>query len=113
MNFYEFWKYLFINIVWYPSIFILLIVILTFVISLIYSFFMGISLTRTFVEIFIFYGNFLYNFFIIIYTILSIPYNIIKIFIDIFHKFAIIFYFIINFFNGLATFIYDITTVEI
>jgi hypothetical protein len=46
------------------------------------------------------------------YNFVSIPYLIIKSLIDVFTKFTIIFYFIINMFNGIASFFYDITSVE-
>jgi hypothetical protein len=94
------------------SIFTVIIIILTLIFSGIYSSFTGINYIRTLLGIFELYGGFIFNIFIIIYKILTIPYIIIKTLIDVFSKFAIIFYFIINLFNGLTTFIYDVTSVE-
>jgi hypothetical protein len=104
------------NILWtyigYPIIFIIVIIFLTLIFSAIYSYIADVNYNRTVRELFELYGGFIINIFIIIYKILTIPYIIIKALIDVLSKFAIIFYFIINLFNGLTTFIYDVTSVE-
>ena len=104
------------NILWtyigYPIIFIIVIIFLTLIFSAIYSYIADVNYNRTVRELFELYAGFIINIFIIIYKILTIPYIIIKALIDVLSKFAIIFYFIINLFNGLTTFIYDVTSVE-
>lgn len=95
-----------------PLIFISIVIILTLIISAIYSFMVNENYIRILIDIFNLYGGFIFNFIIIIYKILTIPYLIIKTLIDLLSKFAIIFYFIINLFNGLTSFIYDVTNVE-
>jgi hypothetical protein len=96
----------------YPIYFIVVIIFLTLIFSGIYSRIADVNYNRTVIELFELYGGFIINIFTIIYKILTIPYIIIKALIDVLSKFAIIFYFIINLFNGLTSFIYDVTSVE-
>jgi hypothetical protein len=109
-------KNLAINYIGWPIlfiiVFIIIILILTIIFTGIYSLIFGVDYTRLlkyFIEV---YGDFIFSFLIIIYKILTIPYQIIKTLIDVFSKFAIIFYFIVNMFNGFTNFVYDVTTVE-
>ena len=105
------------NLAWsliiYPIMFITIALICTLIFSFIYSQIYEVSFTRTIKEILILYGSLIYSFLIIIYKILTIPYQMIKMIIDVFYKFKIIFYFIINFFNGFTNFIYEVTSLDI
>lgn len=110
-------KNLAINYIGWPIlfiiVFIIIILILTIIFTGIYSLIFGVDYTRLlryFIEEV--YWDFIFSILIIIYKILTIPYQIIKTLIDVFSKFAIIFYFIVNMFNGFTNFVYDVTTVE-
>jgi hypothetical protein len=108
MTLVKYFKNLFTRLL--TTIFILIIVI--FIIAFIYSYSLGIRYDIILIELYGFFINIFYTIGGIMYNFVSIPYLIIKSLIDVFTKFTIIFYFIINMFNGIASFFYDITSVE-
>jgi hypothetical protein len=108
MTLVKYFKNLFTRLL--TTIFILIIVI--FIIAFIYSYSLGIRYDIILIELYGFFINIFYTIGGIMYKFVSIPYLIIKSLIDVFTKFTIIFYFIINMFNGIASFFYDITSVE-
>jgi|688.fasta_scaffold24924_7 hypothetical protein len=112
-SYYEILKNLGMTLIVYPTIFIIIVLLLTVIFSFIYSQIYEVKFDRTIMEIFLLYQDLIFSFLIIIYKILTIPYQLIKIIIDVFEKFKIIFYFIINIFNGFTSFVYDVTSLEI
>jgi hypothetical protein len=108
MTLVKYFKNLFTRLL--TTIFILIIVI--FIIAFIYSYSLGIRYDIILIELYGFFINIFYTIGGIMYKFVSIPYLIIKSLIDVFTKFTIIFYFIINMFNGISSFFYDITSVE-
>jgi hypothetical protein len=109
----EILKNSFLTYIVYPIIFLVLFIFANIIIISIYCQIYNVSYIRTFIEVSTVYVGFLMNIVMLIYKVLTIPYEIIKVLMNVFTKFQIIFYFIINVFFGFTSFIYELTSVEI
>ena len=99
--------------IYYPFIFLVSFIVANIIIIAIYCQAYDVSFKRTFIETSTVYFAFIMNIAMIIYKVLTIPYEIIKVLIDVFSKFKIIFYFIINVFFAFTSFVYELTSIEI